>query len=274
MSKLGRGISSVVLVAGALAAGLLPASAAIAAGPTITITATSAIKPVTGDVFVVFQGGGNAKATIKGVVTGAAKGDVARLYSQQFPFKTAPVRAGLVTLSAATQSYSFTVTPTLATSYRVELFASATATKPLAMSFTRAVYVVTGGTIKGGALCGRPVCHEQFVIDLFMPASALTYEMSQHVYPYFGLTLGSKNVPPPPKVLSLGGGKASATKWKRISAGGLETKISYLFTVGNHAYNFLWAACTKDAVTKDGLGLPGSHSCGAKQVSSNVVYLG
>jgi hypothetical protein len=273
MSRLRRGISFAALAAGALAAGLLPASAAIAAvpKPALTISATSAFKPVTGDVFVAFMGGSSAKATIRGTVAGAAKGDVVRLYSQQFPFTAAPVRVGSGTLSAAKQSYAFTVTPTLATRYRVELFKG---TKLLATSVTRAVYVVTGGTVKGGAKCGRPVCHEQFVIDEFMPASALTYEMSKHVYPYFGLTLGAVNVPPPPKVLLLGGGNASVTKPKRISAGGLEFKISYTFTIGNHSYYWLWGACTKDAVTKDGLGLPGSHGCGAKQISANAGYLG
>jgi hypothetical protein len=273
MSKLRRGIGFAALTAGALAAGLLPASAAIAAvpKPTITISVTSAFKPVTGDVFVVFQGGSLAKATIKGAITGAAKGEVARLYSQQFPFKAAPAQVGSVTLSAAKQSYAFTVSPTLATRYRVELFAGA---KLLATSVTRAVYVVTGGTVGGGGTCGRPVCHQQVVIDEFMPASALTYEMSNHVYPYFGLTLGTKNVPPKPKVLYLGAGKASVTKPKQISAGGLEFKISYTFTIGNHSYYWLWTACVKDAVTKDGLGLPGSHGCGAKQVNPNVAYLG
>jgi hypothetical protein len=274
MSKFRRGVSFAALAAGALAAGLLPASVAIAAAPTITISATSAIKPVTGDVFVVFQGGSIAKATIRGAVTGAAKGEVARLYSQQFPFKAAPARIGSLTLSVATQSYSFTVTPTLATHYWVELFANAAATKPIATSVTRVVYVSSGGGVKGGATCGRPVCHEQIVIDLLMPASALTYEMSKHMYPYFGLTLGTKNVPPPPKVLNLGGGKASVTTWKRISAGDLQAKISYSFTIGNHSYYWLWAACTKDSVTRDGLGLPGSHGCGVKQISPNVAYLG
>jgi hypothetical protein len=262
------------LAVSALTAGLLPASAAIAAGPVITISAASAIKPVTGYVFVVFKGGSYAKAAIKGTITGAASGEVARLYAQQFPFKTAPARAGSVTLGAATQSYSFTVTPTLATRYQVELFASATATKPLATSLTRTVYVVGGGTIKGGAACGRPVCHEQFTIDVFVPASTLTSELPKHTYPYFGIVLGTTKVPPPPKVLYLNGGKASVTKAKRISATVLETKISFTFTIGNHSYYWLWLACVKDTETKDGLGLPGSHGCGAKQLSPNVTYLG
>jgi hypothetical protein len=64
-------------------AALAPAQAA---GPTITIAATSKIKPVTGDVYVVFHGGTSSSAVIRGAISVTASGEVARLYAQRFPY--------------------------------------------------------------------------------------------------------------------------------------------------------------------------------------------
>jgi hypothetical protein len=32
--------------------------------------------------------------------------------------------------------------------------------------------------------------------------------------------------------------------------------------------------CAEETVTRDGLGLPGHHGCGAKKARSNAAYLG
>lgn len=66
--------------------------------------------------------------------TGGARGEVARLLAQPFPYSSAAVRVASKTLAGPTLSYSFTVAPTLATRYRVELFRRAAATKVLAAS--------------------------------------------------------------------------------------------------------------------------------------------
>ncbi len=49
--------------------------------PTISISAKSALKPVTGDVFVVFRGGSFSHAQIKGSVTGATSGEALQLFA-------------------------------------------------------------------------------------------------------------------------------------------------------------------------------------------------
>lgn len=121
------------LTAGAaIAAQLAAVAPAQAAGPAITIAATSRINPVPGYVLVEYRGGAGARARIHGIITGAAAGEVATLYAQPFPYAKAPAVVGSTAISAAgPAAYSFTVTPTLATRYQVELFAGQTATRPL-----------------------------------------------------------------------------------------------------------------------------------------------
>ena len=162
--------AAVVAVIGgaAIAAQLTAVVPAQAAAPTVTIAAASKIKPVTGDVYVVYLGGSYGNATIHGTITGAAAGEVATLYAQPFPFTKAAAPVRSVTLSAAgTRTYSFTVTPTLATRYKVMLFAKTT---PLATSPIKFVYVVSGGSVTGGARCGRPVCKETSTSTRSCPA--------------------------------------------------------------------------------------------------------
>ena len=137
------------LAASATIAAVVPAQAAT---PAITVAATSSTPRVPGDVYVYFLGGRDGSARIHGTITGATTGEVATLYAQQFPYTTAarPVRS--VTLSAASPAtaYSFTVAPTLATRYQVEVFARKGATTPLATSARQNVYVVSGGYATGG----------------------------------------------------------------------------------------------------------------------------
>ena len=268
--------AALVALAGAAAiTGQLAASGtAQAAAPAVSIAATAKLKPVTGDVFVVYRAGAYASATVHGTITGGTAGEVARLYSQPFPYKKPAVPVGTVTVSAATTPYSFTVTPTLATHYAVRLFASSTSATPVAVSPVQSLYVVERYTYSNFQRCKRPVCHETFHIYTYVPSPALSYEMSKHVYPYFGLSLSRTGTPAPPKWVYLNGGRASVTKARRISAGEYENTFSYSFTIGNDGYYWLPGACTKDAVSKDGLGLPGSHSCGAHRISTSAVYVG
>jgi hypothetical protein len=50
--------------------------------------------------------------------------------------------------------------------------------------------------------------------------------------------------------------------------------ITYSFTIGNHSFTPGFNFCTKDTESKDGLGLPGSHGCGASRVPASQSYLG
>lgn len=273
-----RALRRATLVAIAGGAAIVAQFAAIApahaAGPTITIAATSKIAPVTNDVVVVFYGGAYSHATIHGTISGAAAGEVATLFAQQFPFSKPPAKAGSITLTAASATYSFTVTPNLYTKYAVRVFASSTATAPLGTSAVQNLYVAAGGSSNKDQTCGRPVCHETFRVYWNVPNAALSTEMGKHVYPYFGLFLDPNKEPPPPNWLYLNGGHASVAKARRINAFTFETTITYSFTIGNDGYFWLWTACVKDTVYKDGLGLPGSHGCGLSRIPRTTRYLG
>jgi hypothetical protein len=60
-----------------------------------------------------------------------------------------------------------------------------------------------------------------------------------------------------------------------------KTRITQLFVVyhaangfGRDAARWIPAECQKDSLGKDGLGLPGSHGCGAHQISASSFYVG
>ena len=70
---------------------------------------------------------------------------------------TTATAVGTVTLGSAHKSYSFTVTPTLATAYQAVLSQGSTT---LATSKSKTVYVVPGGKFSGGTACARPTCRQ------------------------------------------------------------------------------------------------------------------
>jgi hypothetical protein len=260
-----------VAIAGQLA-GVGTAHASTA--PTISIAATTKLKPVSGDSLVVYHLSTYNSAKLHGTIANATTGEVAALYAQPFPYKKPATRVGSITLKAAKTAYSFTVTPSVVTHYAVRLFASSTATAAVASSPAKTLYVTSDQYITGGQKCSRPVCHETFQVHTYVPDSALGVEMSKHPYPYFGVSLGSSAIPPEPKWLTLNGANAKVTKSRRISAGEFENTLSFSFTLGTHSYAWIPLFCTKDAVSKDGLGLPGSHGCGASRIASNQYYVG
>jgi hypothetical protein len=268
MSILRRAGAVAALAGSALAAGLLPAMTASAVTQTISITASSKIK-VTHDVLVIYQGGSYASATISGTITGGT-GDTAELMATPFGGTAAQV-GSTITVSSSPQSYSFTVKPSLATSYQLELLSGSTV---VTTSAAKTVYVAAQGKISGGKTCARPVCHETFRIAVIVPASALKTEMAKHNYAYFNVNLSKTGTPKAPKWLYLGRGHASVTKPKKLTAGKFSFSVSFRFTVGNDGYYWAWNLCSKDAEAKDGLGLPGTHGCGAKRVSATATYLG
>jgi hypothetical protein len=241
------------------------------------VAAKSALPPVTGDVYVVYQGGTQASATLSGTVENVASGEVARLYAQQFPFRRPPVPAGgpvILHPAGTTARYTFRAAPSVATRYRVELFPSSTATTPLSISAARTVYVTLGATFANSQTCARPVCHETFPVHVFTPASALSTEISKHWYAYFNVSLAPVKEPRPPRVLLLGAGDAQVAAPRRVSATEFELTITYSFTVGNDAYSWNWNSCLKDSEATDGIGLPGHHGCGNPSVPATASYIG
>lgn len=258
----------------ALSASLAVAGQAQAAGPTISVAASTKLPLVTHDAVVLYQGGAYASANIHGTIAGAGTGEVARLYAQPFPYNKAATAVATVTLKASTASYSFTVSPSLATHYWVKLFKSKTATAPVAASSLQNVYVTLANVETGLKACGRPTCTDTITFTTKVPSSALSTELAKQVYAYFGLTLSKSGIPKPPTILTLNGGKASVSKATRLSATQYKFTIKFTFTVGNEIYQWLWNECSKDTVTEDGIGLPGTHSCGASQISASTLYLG
>jgi hypothetical protein len=227
-------------------------------------------------VFVYYLGGKYGSARIHGTITGAASGEVATLYAQRFPYArpARPVRS--ITLSAAgpATAYSFTVAPSLATRYQVKVFARTGATTPLATSHRQNLYVAANGYFTGGNNCPGTVCHETFRVYTILPSSALRAEMGKHVYPYFGLNLSATSTPPYPAWLYLNAGNAHVSLPHRITASEFETTVTYSFTAGNDGAAWAWNWCVNDTVSRDGLGLPGSHHCGAHRIRATLSYLG
>jgi hypothetical protein len=264
------------LVTGVAIAGQLAGvgTAHASASPTISIAATTKLKPVSGDSLVVYHLSTYNSAKLHGTIANATTGEVAALYAQPFPYKKPPTRVASITLKAAKTAYSFTVTPSVVTHYAVRLFASSTTTAAVASSPAKTLYVTTDQSTNEPQKCSRPVCHETFRIDTYVPASALSVEMSKHLDAYIGINLGGASIPPEPKWLYLNAGNAKVTKSRRISAGEFENTLTFSFTVGSHSIYWLPDFCTRDAVGKDGLGLPGYHDCGASRIPSDQDYLG
>ena len=274
-----RAATAALTVGAAIAAQLAAIVPAQAATPTITIAATSKINPVPGYVLVEYRAGTDASARIHGTITGATAGEVATLYAQPFPYTKAPAAVSSSTLSGAgTVAYAFRVTPTLATRYKVGLFARKTATSPLATSPTQIVYVAVGGTNTGTKPCGRPVCRETLRVYSIVPGSAIQVEMSKPAYFYFGLVLGTGGTPAPPELLYLNAGHPSFTAAQQISADEFERTLTFSFTIGNHSYRYATLICWQDTLAEDGLGLPGHqpghHGCGSSRVPRTAAYLG
>ncbi|HEX6930964.1 MAG TPA: hypothetical protein VF162_02385 [Streptosporangiaceae bacterium] len=249
--------------------------------PTISISAKSGIKPVTGDVFVVFRASALANAQIKGTVTGATSGQVLQLFAQQFPFKKPAVALGspvTLTPTGSSTPYSFKVTPTLATRYRVELFTDSSETTLVATSAVQVVYVTARGHWSGARTCNRrgqrPVCHQRVHLTVTVPPSTLRTERPKPWHLYFGLKLSRSGEPSPPKTLKLGAGHAHVVSVKKLNSQQYAVTMTFSFRIGNNGYFFAINACQKDTEPTDGLNLPGHHSCGNRFISSKIPYLG
>jgi hypothetical protein len=261
-------IAIVVLAGGLVAAGALPAVAAPAASPTITIAAKSLFKPVTGDVFVVYLAGKFASAQIHGTISGG-KGDLVTLFAQPFPFNNPATPVRSVTLTKSSQPYSFTVTPTLATRYQVQL-QTGTGT---VMSASVPVYVSNQQTWSGTKTCSRPVCHERIRVTEIVPASTLSDEISKHWYFYFALNLNQNRTPPVPRFARLD----TQVSISPAVAGGSRRfmrTLRWSFRIGKDGYAFVWFTCSKDTENIDGLGLPGHHACGVTVIDTTAEYVG
>jgi hypothetical protein len=246
--------------------------------PPVVSIATTAVAPnVNGNVIVYYLEGRYAHATVSANIGKAASGEVARLTAQPFPFSSAPVVINSTKLGSGAQHVSFRVTPTVATRYQIEVFASNTAANPLVRSATNTVYVGLVGHSKiTSSSCPRPACDVTIRIRVHVPPAAINAEAGKHLYFYFGLHLGSSTsttVPSTPTTLTLQT-HVTANGFTIVSANEYQKILAFTFTVGTHAYRWIWNACTIETPSADGLGLPGSHLCGRTTIPASATFLG
>ena len=284
--------AAVAAAAGTVAATSRPSSAGGAGHPaavayaesvaTLPVTATSGFKSVDGDVYVQYHDRADSNAEIKGSVPDATAGEVARLYSQPFPFTGAPVLVATYAIGGGS-SYAFGVSPVVATHYQVRLFKTATAATALANSAVTTIYVVETVNQNVTHCSARPFCRGKYVLTVYVPPAALPAELSKHWYVYIGVNLqpSGTNPPPPADLLIANGspplasGTASVTASQRTGADSYTATINDSFNWGDHAYTTLyWMACDKNTEAVDGVGLPGSHGCGDARVANGNEYLG
>ena len=114
--------------------------------------------------------------------------------------------------------------------------------------------------------------HPWLTVYTRLPASAYKHESTKKSYFYFGLRLSKTGTPTFPRFLYLK--KASISKARRVSSTEFKNTIKWSFRVGNDGYAFAINFCSKNSESKDGTGLPGTHSCGVKKIRSNIAYLG
>ena len=246
---------------------------------TVPIAAASS-ESVSGDTVVYYNSGSDAQATISGTIKGATAGQVVRLYARQFPYTGAPVLAGTATLSPSggSASYSFKVTPTLATRYQAEVFGGATAATPVGESAATTVYVVLGSPfVHVDCSVYNPVCSIKVAETFYAPAALIAKEMAKHWYVYFGVNIQpGATMPPLPPTLQLGGSGITIGNPQRTGSNSFTMTIAYQYNRGTDASNAEWWPCAPDTEAQDGLGLPGSHGCGTQSVITvaTTKYLG
>jgi hypothetical protein len=279
MSKLVRWISPSVAVGG-LVAGLIaaPIAEASSAANIIKIKATSPNYPglkakdhglVDGYALVIYKDTSvnSNTAKISGTVTTTATNDMATLMAEPFGAKSysavgAPVSLGTLGVN----TYSFSVTPSLATSYEVQVAGTDSAT-----SNPVTVYVVAGGSAPEKYVhekCSRTRCTFSYRTYTLLVPSAYKTESDKHLYLY--LAIGDPRLP---KDLTLTkSGKVSRAK--RVSSGEYWETLTYYIPIKNTRTRWRLSACTKDTESKDGIGLPGHHSCGDKHIPNSPIYLG
>jgi hypothetical protein len=273
MSRIWRRIAPAVAAAGLVTAvGAIPAEAASTAAVGVTISATSPHYPgashgrVDGYALVIFrQSKGRDAATVSGKVTGLTGVDVVSLIDQ--PFRTKGfTSAGKTVTQRNGGKYSFTVTPSTATRYAVQI---RVAGKRVATSAVQIVYVTEAGVLSGKhQSCSHTRCVFSYRVTVQLPASALATEAGKPIYKYQIV-----GYPKFPSFFSLAR-NARTSGTRKLSASKYEFTLTFYIPLRNGSATWDTTLCTKDTETRDGMGLPGGHGCGAARISTKAVYIG
>lgn len=255
--------------------------AVLLAGPVLGVTAATSASihamsknaVVTGDVWTAFGHAGYTSATVTGSATGVAAGAVARLYASPFPFThpAVPVATSTLSVTGDSASYSFSVAPTLETGYRIEVFASASSSTPEATSPSQKIYVAGYAVAANNETCSSGRCTIHISLTEIIQPSAIATEKSKHQYLYLSLPKAPGDVKPKPTTFHLTSATVSAPS---VRGDHVAFKISITYPEPVGFYWWYWQSCTKDTVTKDGVGLPGHHGCGNATLPPSSVYVG
>ena len=173
----------------------------------------------------------------------------------------------------ATASYTFMVTPTLATRYQVKLFKNSAAARPLATSRPVTLYVAVGASPATPTNAAARSATRNSTSASWSRPAALATEIAQRWHPYFALRHAPAQQPPSPQRLVLGAGRARLSKPHRISSGEFGWTITFSFPAGQRGYAWNWTACTKTSEDSDGIGLPGPNSCGNTRIWASAPGL-
>ncbi len=273
MSRIWRIIAPVAIAGGLITAGVMPAQATSAA-VSVTINATSPHYAgakngkVDGFALVVYKTTFKHldTALISSTVDGAMLNDTATLMAKPFGATAFTSTGQSVSLTgASSQLISFPVKPSLATAYEVQV---TTASVIDATSSAATVYVTAGGfTNHLRKHCSGLRCKFTFREFTVLPSSAYRIEAGKHVYVYDII------FPPVPSFFTLSRSGTASTA-RKINAGEFEKVITVHITFRNSRQRWFIVTCTKDTESRDGMGLPGHHGCGAKRFSIKAIYLG
>jgi hypothetical protein len=278
MHKTWRWIAPIAVAGGLLVSGAIPAADASPAASIITISATSPNYPgltakdhdlVDGHAVVVYKLANADTATVSGTVTTAATNDTAQLLAEPFgkkSYSAVGTPQPLTTVSSTTASYSFSVTPTLATKYEVQLAGTDTELSSSVTVYVTAYESAPPKWVKNK--CTTKRCVFSFRIYVAVPASAYKTESGKHIYLY--IAIGDPRLPKD-YTLTKAGKVAGPT---RVNSGEFRDTLTYYVPVKNAKTDWVPNACAKDTESKDGLGLPGHHGCGSKHVARTTIYLG
>jgi hypothetical protein len=279
MPRTGRRTAALVMAGGLIAAaavagGVLAAAAATAntgrASVSISIAATSPHYPgavhgkVYGYALTVYKlrSGSLDTAIISGRITDPAPSDLVRLLAEPFGARTFRPTGAIRRLSGKAAAYRFYVVPSAATRYEVQV-GTVTSTRVT-------VYVTESGAVFSQAKsCSSTGCTYTNKMREQVPVNAYSTESGKRWYLYQAV-----GYPKLPKFFTLSA-SARATRLRRVSAGEFEIIFTWHVKVSaKHETRWLTTFCTKDTESRDGLGLPGQHSCGVKTIPVSAIYLG
>jgi hypothetical protein len=269
MSRFWRRIAPVIVAGGLVAGtGAIPAEAASPAAYSVTIGAKVAYPTVTHDKLVIYQIKGFDTAAIHGEVSGAKPGDLVTLLAKPFGATSYAATTDTIKMTAGSLKYSFTVQPSRATAYRIRI---STGGHIDLTSAVQTVYVAIQAVPVGKPVekCTTTHCTYSIKTDTRLPSRDYKQEAGKHVYMY--VSVGA----PPPSDYTLST-RSTVSKARKLNAGEFQLSFTFYVPITTPKDGFFVDACTKDSESHDGLGLPGHHGCGARNVNRKVadLYLG